>query len=140
MQLTCIMFLAGSTVLAADYPYLVTYSHKMEEPGNLEFGLRGVTGKPGPNRFAPGAVEIEYGVRTWWTTEVYLDTQKTASDSALVTGYRWENRFKLLPKEHWINPVLYVEFENINGADKTLLEIVNHDGAEDLIAPNREAR
>jgi hypothetical protein len=45
-----------------------------------------------------------------------------------------------LPREHWINPVLYVEFENINGADKTLLEIVNHDGKGDLTTSNDEAR
>ena len=36
--------------------------------------------------------------------------------------------------------MLYVEFENINGADKSLLEIVNHDGKDDLAAPNEEAR
>lgn len=36
--------------------------------------------------------------------------------------------------------VLYLEFENINGADKALLEVVNHDGKDDLTAPNSEAR
>ena len=72
--------------------------------------------------------------------ELYLDGQATAADSALFTGYRWENRFRLLTHEHWINPVLYVEFENINGADKTLLEVINHDGKDDLIAPNADAR
>jgi hypothetical protein len=36
--------------------------------------------------------------------------------------------------------VLYFEFENINGANKSLLEIVNHDGQDDLTAPNGEAR
>jgi hypothetical protein len=35
---------------------------------------------------------------------------------------------------------LYVEFENINGADKGLLEVVGHDGADDLAQPNAEAR
>jgi hypothetical protein len=53
---------------------------------------------------------------------------------------RGENRFRPLSHEHWINPVLYLEFENINGADKTLLEIVNHDGNDDLTLPNRDAR
>ena len=76
----------------------------------------------------------------WWTTEVYLDAQFTRGDSALFTGYRWENRFRVLPREHWINPVLYFEFENINGADKTLLEIVNHDGQDDLTGLDAEAR
>jgi hypothetical protein len=69
-----------------------------------------------------------------------LDGQVTNGESALFTGYRWENRFRLLPREHWINPVLYVEFENINGANKSLLEIVDHDGKEDLATPNADAR
>lgn len=51
------------------------------------------------------------------------------------TGYRWENRFRIVPGEHWINPVLYVEFEDINPADKTLLEVVGHDGKPDLSVP-----
>src|SRR5262249_5436705 len=55
-------------------------------------------------------------------------------------GDRWENRWGLLPREHWVNPVFYVEFENINGADKSLLEIVKHDGKEDLTTPNDEGR
>jgi hypothetical protein len=63
---------------------------------------------------------------------LYLDAQGTAGQSALFTGYRWENSSCLLPREHWIDPVLYVESENINGADKALLEVVGHDGREDL--------
>jgi hypothetical protein len=58
----------------------------------------------------------------------------------LFTGYRWENRFRVLPREHWINPVLYIEFENINGADKSLLEIVSRDSQDDLAGRNAEAR
>ena len=42
-------------------------------------------------------------------------------------------------REHRINPVLYVEFENISGADKALLEVVGHDGQADLAGPNDEA-
>jgi len=57
-------------------------------------------------------------LKGWWTTEFYLDGLSTA-ENTLFTGYRWENRFRVLPREHWINPVLYVEFANINGADKT---------------------
>jgi hypothetical protein len=71
---------------------------------------------------------------------LYLDGQITAGDSALFTGYRWESRFRMFPREHWINPVLYVEFENINGADRSLLEVVDNDGKDDLTAPNAEAR
>src|SRR5437667_120150 len=127
--------------MAGEGPFLITYTHQMEEPGNLEFGTKNVIGKPvGGNRFIGTAVELEYGVKGWWTSELYLNGQATSSQSAVFTGYRWENRFRLLSREHWINPVLYVEFENINGADKSLLEIVNHDGADDLTEPNADAR
>jgi len=125
----------------AEGPFLVTYTHQMEEPGNLEITTKSVTGKPSEgNRFLGSALEFEYGLKGWWTTELYLNGQATARDSTLFTGYRWENRFRLLPREHWINPVLYVEFENINGADKNLLEVVGNDGEEGLTDPNSGAR
>ena len=126
---------------AAEGPFFITYTHQMEEPGNLEIATKNVTGKPGfGDRFLGATTELEYGVKGWWTSEFYLDGQSTAGESTLFTGYRWENRFRVLQREHWINPVLYVEFENINGADKGLLEVVGHDGKEDLSGPNAEAR
>jgi hypothetical protein len=113
----------------------------MEELGNLEIATKNLTGKPGDgNRFVGGTTELEYGIKGWWTTEFYLDGQATFGESSIFTGYRWENRVRLLTREHWINPVLYVEFENINGADKALLEVVGHDGKDDLIQPNADAR
>ncbi len=126
---------------AAEGPFFITYTHQMEEPRNLEMMTKNVTGKPGAgNRFLGSAAELEYGVTAWWTSELYLDGQATSRENILFTGYRWEHRFRVLPREHWINPVLYVEFENINGADRALLEVVGHDGADDLAAPTGEAR
>lgn len=127
--------------LAAEGPFLITYTHQMEEPGNLEITTKNVTGKPvNGNRFLGSSLEFEYGVKAWWTTEVYLDGQTTVRDGTLFTGYRWENRFRVLPREHWINPVVYVEFENINGADKSLLEVVDNDGEGDLTGSSSETR
>src|SRR5260370_37335182 len=154
MQLNCIrdnrsravyllasVYLAIAPCRAAEAPFFITYTHQMEEPGNLEFAMKSVTGRPSSgNRFLGAAAEFEYGVTAWWTSEVYLDGQTTRRDGSLFTGYRWENRFRFLLREHWINPVLYIEFENINGADKTLLEVVNHDSKDDLAAPNGDAR
>ena len=102
---------------AQERPYFLTYSHEMEEPGNLEIEFLNVSGKPPEgNRFLGSSLEVEYGIKTWWTTEFYLDGQTTQNESTIFTGYRWENRFRPLLREHWINPVLYVEFEDINGA------------------------
>jgi hypothetical protein len=117
--------------------YFVTYTHHMEEPGNLEFATKSVTGFPGAgNAFSGNAVELEYGVKTWWTSELYLDGQTTANESSVFTGFRLENRFRPLLQERWINPVLYAEFEDINSADKALLQVVGHDGVAAFLNRN----
>src|ERR1041385_7195249 len=139
--LAAMTFATFPAAWGSEGPFFITYSHQMEEPANLEFGTKNVIGRPsGGYRFLGTTAEIEYGVKGWWTTEIYLDGQTTLGQGTLFTGYRWENRFRLLPREHWINPVVYVEFENINGADKSLLEIVNHDGKDDLTEPNADVR
>ena len=126
---------------AQEKPYFVTYSHDLEEPGNLEIETKTALAHPKDgDRFGALATELEYGVRAWWTSELYVDGQTTPEDSTLLTGVRFENRFRPLMREHLINPVLYVEFENISGADKAILEVVGHDGQSDLAGPNSEAR
>lgn len=145
MQSTCIRLLClallSAASNAADAPYFVTYSHRMEEPGNLEIAFEGTTGSPaGGNPFLNSLLEIEYGVTAWWTTEVYLSGQSTSGESTLFTGHRWENRFRPLMREHWINPVLYIEYADVNGADKSLKEIVGHDGMADQSEPNFMSR
>jgi hypothetical protein len=118
---------------AQEYPYFVTYSQEMEEPGNLDVEWFNAVGNPpGGNSFIGSDVEFEYGLKGWWTTEFYLDGQATQNESVIFTGFRWENRFRPLSREHWINPVLYAEFEDIS-ADKALREVVGHDGRNDLL-------
>ncbi len=137
-----IFFLAGAIeIRAQENPYIVAYDHNLEEPGNLEveyfstFGTQ--RGGPGFHAFW---TEFEYGATAWWTTELYLAGQTTFGESTLYTGFRWENRVRPLKNEHWINPVLYVEFEDTNGADKILKEVEGHDVEADYLVPNSIAR
>ncbi|MGA2726558.1 MAG: hypothetical protein ABSE96_02025 [Terracidiphilus sp.] len=137
LMLGCVSLCAS----AQEKPYFVTYSHDLEEPGNLEIETKTALARPqGGNRYGASAMELEYGVRAWWTSELYLDGQATAQDSTLYTGFRIENRLRPLMQEHVINPVLYVEYENTSGADKTILEVVGHDGQSDLAVANGDAR
>jgi hypothetical protein len=129
------MFLLGSALYAQEN-YFITYSHELEEPGNLEVAAKSITGAPKGNPFVATAVEFEYGIKTWWTAELYLDGQTTAGESTIFTGFRVENRIRPLLREHWINPILYSEFEDINGADKALLEVVGHDTREGFLSRN----
>jgi hypothetical protein len=122
-------------------PYIVTYDHYLEEPGNLEVEYFSTFGtQRGGNDFLAYWAEFEYGATAWWTTEAYLDGQTTVNDSSRFTGFRWENRFRLLEREHFINPVLYIEYEQISGADKILKEVEGHDVESDYADPNALAR
>jgi len=126
---------------AQEKPYFVAYSQDLEEPGNLEIETKTALGRPeGGNLYGATAMELEYGTRAWWTSELYLDGQATARDSTVFTGWRLENRVRPLMGDHLLNPVFYVEYENTSGADKTVLEVVGHDGQADLAAPNGELR
>ncbi len=126
---------------AQENPYFVTYDDNLEEPGNLEVEYFSTFGtQRAGNDFHAFWTEFEYGVTAWWTTELYLDAQTTFKDSTIFTGVKWENRFRPLKREHFINPVLYVEFEHKSDADKTLKEGEGLDVEDDFLAPNSELR
>ena len=139
-----IFFSAGSFPLIAqaqESPYFVAYDHYLEEPGNLEIEYFSTYGtQRGGNDFHSFWTEFEYGATAWWTTELYLDGQTTFGDSTIFTGLRWENRVRPLKQEHFINPILYVEYEHKNGADKILKEGEGHDVEADFLTPNAVAR
>jgi len=122
-------------------PYIVAYDHNLEEPGSLEVEYFSTFGtQRGGSGFHAYWAELEYGATAWWTTELYLAGQTTFGESTVFTGYRWENRFRPLKNEHLINPILYAEFEDINGADKILKEVEGHDVEADYAVPNALAR
>ena len=123
---------------AQESPYFVTYDHHLEEPGNLEIETSSTMGVPrsGQRFYLAPYIELEYGVTGRWTSELYLEGQSTAGDSAVFTGWRFENRFRPLKREHWINPVLYLEYEGINEASRIQKEIVGN--APGFSGPNSE--
>lgn len=116
---------------------MVTYSDVLEEPGNLEFATQNLYSAPkDANPFYAQTMEFEYGVAAWWTTEVYLQGQVTQRDSTVVTGFRFENRFRPLRQTHWVNPVVYVEYEDISSADKSFLEVTGNHVIQDQQVAN----
>ncbi|GAC1665826.1 MAG: hypothetical protein NVS9B4_21480 [Candidatus Acidiferrum sp.] len=115
----------------------MAYDHHLEDPGTLEVEYFSSLGtQRSGNAFHAFWVELEYGATSRWSSSVYLDGQTTFGDSTVFTGVRWENRFRPLRREHFINPVLYVEYESKNGADKILKEVEGHDVEADFLSPN----
>jgi hypothetical protein len=144
MRLICLFSLVvlSAAVIspAQEAPYFVTYTHHMEEPGNLELAVSSTLGVPrsGQPFFAAPYIEMEYGVTGRWTTELYLEGQSRSGDSTIFTGWRWENRFRPLAREHKINPVLYFEYEAINEGSRILKEVVGNTAS--LHEPNAVLR
>jgi hypothetical protein len=139
--LPLVLLFFPSSALSQENPYIVTYDHYLEEPGNLEIEYFSTFGtQRAGNNFHAFWMELEYGATAWWTTELYVDGQSTFGDSTVFTGVRFENRFRVLKREHFINPVLYVEYENISGADKILKEVEGHDVESDYADANAALR
>jgi hypothetical protein len=130
-----------SNAQCQENPYIVTYDHYLEEPGSLEIEYFSTLGTQRiGNNFHAFWMEFEYGATAWWTTELYLDGQTTFGDSTLFTGVRWENRFRPLKYEHFINPIIYVEYEHKSAADKILKEVEGHDVESDFADSNAVLR
>jgi hypothetical protein len=123
-------FCAVDAASAQGRPYFVTYTHYLEEPGNLEIALANTTGIPKNDRSVYHApwLELEYGFTGWWTAEMYLEGVTTRRDGNGFTGWRWENRFRPLRGERRVNPVLYIEYESINEASRIQKEIIGSGG------------
>src|SRR5258708_18691978 len=136
LSLSCVAMTIAVAAYAQESPYCITYDHHMEEPGNLEVALNPVFGVPkGGDRALASYLELEYGAKGWWSTALYLD-----ENGGRFTRYRFENRFRLLMNQHPINPVLYVEFADVNGADRVSKEVVGFDSWRDFAEPAGEAR
>jgi hypothetical protein len=135
-------FVTGTvfSCLAQESPNFVTYDHHLEEKGDLEIAISSTVGFPRqsqPGFIAPYA-ELEYGATDWWTSAFYMEGLSRERDSTIFTGWRFENRFRPLRSEHRINPILYVEFSNLNEASRMQKEVVGHAPVFD--EPNSELR
>ncbi len=138
LSILWVALLTSAACCAQESPYFVTYDHHLEEPGNLEIETYTTSGIPRAGQYAYVApyLELEYGVTVRWTAEIYLEGQGTIADSAVFTGWRLENRFRPLKREHLINPVLYLEYESTSEASRIQKEIL--DGGPDVISANSE--
>jgi hypothetical protein len=114
-----------STAETHEPPYFVTYNDHLEEPRELEVTLLSTIGDPRDgSRYVAPWTELEYGVTRWWTAELYFEGATVRHDGSAFTGWRIENRFRPFSGDHVVNPILYVEYENISEASLIQKEIV----------------
>ena len=66
---------------------------------------------------------IERAMTDRWETELMMEGQKTSGEEYQYTGWRWENRYRLFEYGTFLNPGLYVEYENLKPTTKYVMEI-----------------
>jgi Putative MetA-pathway of phenol degradation len=121
-----VLLSAAATAGAQERPFFVTYGSHLEEVRELEVSVLSTIGEPkdGAPRYVAPWIELEYGITRRWTAELYFEGVNVHDDASAYTGWRIENRFRPFAGDHFVNPILYIEYESINEASRIQKEIV----------------
>jgi hypothetical protein len=103
----------------------VLYDHHTDQTGTTEINLfndfsNSVGNEP---RYAAQLFEFERALTDRWEAALYLEGDQIAGDDYLFGGWRLESRYRLFEYGTFLNPVLYVEYENLNPDHKYLLDV-----------------
>jgi hypothetical protein len=103
----------------------VLYDHHTDEKGETEVNVFGdfsnaVGDEP---RYSAQLFEIERALTDRWEAALYLEGDKIKDEDYQFGGLRLESRYRLFDYGVFLNPVLYVEYENLNPDHKYLLDV-----------------
>jgi hypothetical protein len=103
----------------------VLYDHHTDEQGETEFNAFGdfSNARSGEPRYDAQLFEIERALTDRWEAALYLEGDKIDGEGYLFAGWRLESRYRLFEYGAFLNPVLYVEYENLDPDHKYLLDV-----------------
>ncbi len=92
----------------------VLYSHHTEPAGEVEINFYNDFSRGGTDllRYRAQQIEIEYAFTDKLVAAIYFDGQKSPDDHYEFGAWRAETRYRLFEYGAFLNPVLYVEYEN----------------------------
>ncbi len=133
MVLLAFFALAPGAAWGGNAANFVLYNHHTADEGEKEIMLMNDFGQNfDGRRYAAQMVEFEYGVTDRWTTEFMTEGQATFGEGGYhLTGWRWENRYRLFEYGTPLNPVIYVEWEDLSPGTKYLMEVSGREDAEE---------
>jgi hypothetical protein len=117
--------LLGNQARAGNEANFVLYDHHTDAKGETEINVfsdfsNAVGDDPS---YAAQLVEIEHSITDRWTAALYLEGDAIEGENYDFAGWRIENRYRLFEYGAFLNPVLYVEYENLKPDHKYLLEV-----------------
>jgi hypothetical protein len=109
----------------------VLYDHHTDAKGEVEVNAfsdfsNAVSDDP---RYNAQLLEIEGAITDRWEAALYLEGDKIDGEDYQFGGWRLESRYRLFDYGAFLNPVLYVEYENLNPDHKYLLEVTGRTDA-----------
>ena len=123
--------LIPGTALGANGANFVLYNHHTEEVGERELMLMNDVGQLSDGtRYTAQMAEFELGITERWTTGFMVEGQATFGEGGYhFTGFRWENRYRVFEYGAFLNPVLYVEYEDLGEDTRYVMEISGREDA-----------
>jgi hypothetical protein len=119
------MCLLAAQARAGNEANFVLYDHHTDSKGETEINVfsdfsNAVSGQPS---YAAQLLEIEHSITDRWTTALYLEGDAIRGEDYDFAGWRVESRYRLFEYGAFLNPVLYVEYENLKPDHKYLLDV-----------------
>jgi hypothetical protein len=92
----------------------VLYNQHTAEKGEKEIKLYSDFSNAGlEDGYSAQLLELEYGVTDRWTSALYFEGVKIDGESYDFGGWRFENRVRVFDERVLLNPVLYIEYEQL---------------------------
>ena len=110
--------------------YFVAYNHHIDK-GEVELMVMNDYTNPavfrreddGQRGYFSQMIELEYGVTEQWATEFMIESfAEPGTGQSRFTGFRWENRYRLFRREVPLNPMVYVEYEDLDPLTRYKME------------------
>jgi hypothetical protein len=102
----------------------VLYNHHTDKAGDSAVMLlNDFAQDENDQQYAAQMITIERAITDRWASEFMVESQKTSGEPYRATGWRWENRYRLFDYGAFLNPVLYVEWENLKTTTRYAMEI-----------------
>lgn len=131
---TATLLLLPSVAHAGNGANFVLYDHHTAEAGEMEVMVMHDFGaEPDGKRYTSQMVEFELGITDKWTSEFMIESQESGTGNYLFTGFRLENRYRFFKYGTFLNPVLYVEYEDLSEQTKYLMEVSGREDATEHI-------
>lgn len=124
------LLLVGGPAWGGSNGFFVTYNSEIEK-GEIELMFMNDFTAPSETRREEGQgnylshmVELEYAPFHQFATEFMVEWfEDLETGSKKFTGFRWENRYRLFRKDLLLNPMVYVEYEDLDPATRYKMEV-----------------